>query len=119
MILNWHLAFTTILFVIATVCYWIGFFTKNKKIRSQLLTTGRWILTATSIIGVLAILLMLFAVFAIMSGHGSTHESLGFHSITIILVFAMTIWAWVIHHAKKDLNFYFLIGLLLTSILLL
>lgn len=117
--LGLHIGFTTILFVIATVCYWIGFFIKNKKTKGQLFTAGRWILTATSAIGVISILLILFAVAAIMSGHGSAHESLGFHSITIILIFAMTIWAWVIRHAKKEMNFYFLIGLLITTILLL
>lgn len=122
MLTNFHADLGVILFAIGSAFYWVGHFTKNKKTQGHLFTTGRWLLTVTSIIAIIAILFLLYAIIAIVSGHYPSHESMGSHAwhiLPLILVFVMTIWGWMLHRAKKALNYFFLIGLLITLALLL
>ncbi len=121
-ITNFHADLTAILFALGTAFYWFGYFAKSKTTQGKLFTTGRWLLTITSIIAIIAILFLLYAIFAVMTGHYPSHETMGHHTwrgISLILVFIMTFWGWMLHRAKKALNYFFLIGLLITLAFLL
>lgn len=114
---DFHFGFTVLLFVIATIFYWVGIFFHNEA-REKVFYVGRCFLTASAVVSALVAILILYSFFSGAYTYTLTSRLIWdeiLHAISFVLIFTMTFFGWWFHLKNKSVNFIFLLGLLCVS----